>query len=106
MSETNLFILGLAALTLIYRALNGTGKFARIKGFIYFYLRLSFLRAGLRANFGLNLSRDRLLRYGLFCSLRDRIKIAKKHYRLSFLPFIKCLNSAPVLDWMRILSKR
>ena len=54
-------MLGLAALTLIYRALNGTGKFARIKPvlliFIFVYL---FLRTGLRANFGLNLSLDRL----------------------------------------------
>ena len=42
MSETNLFMLGLAAPTLIYRALNGTGKFARVKPvlliFIFVYL--------------------------------------------------------------------
>ena len=42
MSETNLFILGLAALTLIYRALNGIGKFAHIEPvlliFIFVYL--------------------------------------------------------------------
>ena len=38
----SVFILGLAALTLIYRVLNGTGKFARIKPvlliFIFVYL--------------------------------------------------------------------
>ena len=63
MSETNLFILGLAALTLIYRALNGTGKFARVKPvlFIFIFVYL-FYGLVLRANFGLNLSRDRLLR--------------------------------------------
>ncbi|EKU11103.1 hypothetical protein CSUNSWCD_2226 [Campylobacter showae CSUNSWCD] len=42
LSKTNFFMLGLAALTLIYRALNGTGKFARIKPvlliFIFVYL--------------------------------------------------------------------
>jgi len=42
LSKTNFFILGLAALALIYRALNGTGKFARIKPvlliFIFVYL--------------------------------------------------------------------
>ncbi|EKU11102.1 hypothetical protein CSUNSWCD_2225 [Campylobacter showae CSUNSWCD] len=42
----------------------------------------------------------------MFCSLCPRIKIAKKHYRLSFLPSIKRLNLAPMLDWVRILSKR
>jgi hypothetical protein len=40
--QNKLFILGLAALTLIYRALNGTGKFARVKPvlliFIFVYL--------------------------------------------------------------------
>lgn len=40
--QNKLFILGLAALTLIYRALNGTGKFVRVKPvlliFIFVYL--------------------------------------------------------------------
>ena len=42
MNETNLFMLGLAALALIYHALNGTGKFARARYallvFIFVYL--------------------------------------------------------------------
>ena len=38
LSETNLFILGLAALTLIYRALNGTGKFARVKPILFIFI--------------------------------------------------------------------
>ncbi len=47
LSKTNLFILGLAALTLIYRALNGMGKFARVKPvllifiFVYLFYRLA-----------------------------------------------------------------
>jgi len=50
LSETNLFILGVAALTLIYRALNGIGKFARIEPvllifiFVYLFYGLVLLR--------------------------------------------------------------
>ena len=34
----SVFILDLAALTLIYRVLNGTGKFARIKPFLFIFI--------------------------------------------------------------------
>ncbi|WP_241091536.1 hypothetical protein [Campylobacter showae] len=50
MSKTNFFILGLAALALIYRALNGTGKFARVKPvllifiFVYLFYGLAYER--------------------------------------------------------------
>jgi hypothetical protein len=50
LSKTNFFILSLAALTLIYRALNGTGKFALIKPvllifiFVYLFYGLAYER--------------------------------------------------------------
>lgn len=46
LSETNLFILGLTVLTLIYRALNGIGKFARVKPVLLIFI-LVYLFYGL-----------------------------------------------------------
>ncbi|WP_297968843.1 hypothetical protein [uncultured Campylobacter sp.] len=50
MSETNLFMLGLASLALIYHALSVTGKFARARYtllvfiFVYLFIGLVLLR--------------------------------------------------------------
>ena len=50
LSETNLFMLGLAALALIYHALSCTGKFARARYtllvfiFVYLFIGLVLLR--------------------------------------------------------------
>ncbi len=50
LSETNLFMLGLAALALIYHALSVTGKFARARYtllvfiFVYLFIGLVLLR--------------------------------------------------------------
>ena len=46
LSETSLFILGLAALTLIYRVLYDAGKFARVKPVLLIFI-LVYLFYGL-----------------------------------------------------------
>ena len=106
LSETNLFYIRSRRSYFDLPPLNSTGKFARIKSvlLIFFFVYL-FYGLALRANFGLNLSRDRLFAKVCFACY-GLGKIAKKHCRLSFLPSVKRLNLVPVLDWTRILSKR